>query len=212
MHDVHCPRYLFSVPAPSALPEMPPDAARKSSFPQSPSSDDAVEALLEPLNCLVAVDFVVGADSALAAPPAGDALAGAGHATVEVHAVDTDARVVLDTQVDVLADAEAEIAGFAEVALAELVLLDLQATLKNLLRLGPADRDVYGDLLVSSDAKGSNRVAGLACGGNAGLALNMELETSMDVRRTVDGRFGRSAARAPWPLSSICHQTRRRRC
>ena len=56
-----------------------------------------------------------------------------------------NARVVLDAQIDVLADSESEVARLAEVALAELVLLDLEATLENLLSLGAADGDVNGD-------------------------------------------------------------------
>lgn len=75
------------------------------------------------------------ADPGLAAPAGGNALTLAGHAAVEVHAVDTNGGVVLDAQVDVLANAEAEVAGLGEVALAELVLLDLEATLENLLGL-----------------------------------------------------------------------------
>lgn len=46
-----------------------------------------------------------------------------------------------------LIDAETEVTGLGEVALAELVLLDLEATLKNLLGLGAADSDVNTDLL-----------------------------------------------------------------
>lgn len=132
-------------------------------------SDNAIEPLLEPLDGLVAVDDVVGADLALAAASAGDALTGAGHAAVEVHAVDTDRGVVLDSEIDVLADAEAEVARLAEVALAQLVLLDLEATLEDLLGLGATDGDVDGDLLVTSDTEGSDGVAGLACGRNGGL-------------------------------------------
>lgn len=78
---------------------------------------------------------MAGADLALHAAAAGDTLTRAGHAAVEVHAVDTDGGVVLDTEIDVLADTEAEVASLGEVALAELVLLDLEATLKNLLSL-----------------------------------------------------------------------------
>lgn len=74
-------------------------------------------------------------DLALHAAAAGDALTRAGHAAVEVHAVDTDGGVVLDTEIDVLADTEAEVAGLGEVALAKLVLLDLETTLENLLGL-----------------------------------------------------------------------------
>lgn len=52
-------------------------------------SDNALEAVLVPLDGLVLVDAVGGADLALAPPALGNALAGAGHADVEVHAVDT---------------------------------------------------------------------------------------------------------------------------
>jgi hypothetical protein len=63
----------------------------------------------------------------------------------------------------VLADAEAEVAGLGEVALAELVFLDLEATLEDLLSLGAADGDVHGDLLVTTDTEGTDGVSGLAC-------------------------------------------------
>lgn len=129
------------------------------------------------------------ADGALSAPALGDTLTGAGpvksvssavlhhatvaaivasirvyaHAAVEVHAVDTDGRVVLDAEIDVLADTEAEVAGLGEVALPQLVLLDLEATLENLLGLGATDGDVDGDLFVTTDTEGTDGVAGLAC-------------------------------------------------
>lgn len=125
-------------------------------------SDDGVEALLEPADGVVAGDAVGGADAALGAAAADDALTRAGHAAVEVHAVNTDTRVVLDAEIDVLADSEAEVAGLAEVALAQLVLLDLEATLENLLGLGATDGDVDGDLFVTADTKSTDGVAGLA--------------------------------------------------
>jgi hypothetical protein len=126
-------------------------------------SDNTVEALLEPLDGLVAVDAVGRADSALAAAAAGDTLTGAGHAAVEIHTVDTDRGVVLDAEIDVLADTEAKVTGLAEVALAKLVLLDLEATLEDLLGLGATDGDVDSDLLVTADTEGTDGVAGLAC-------------------------------------------------
>ena len=52
-------------------------------------SDDALESVLVPLDGLVLVDTVGGANLALAPPALGNTLAGAGHADVEVHAVDT---------------------------------------------------------------------------------------------------------------------------
>lgn len=61
-----------------------------------------------------------------------------------------------------LADAKAKVARLGEVALAQLVLLDLEATLENLLGLGAADGDVHGNLFVPSDAECADCVAGLA--------------------------------------------------
>jgi len=123
------------------------------------------------------------------------------HDDVEVHAVDTDRRVVLDTQVDVLGDTETEVAGGGEVALAELVLLDLEATLEDLLGLGATDGDVDGDLLVTADTEGTDGVAGLACGSVNPTSSSCNLEEMRLVllvftycRRGSD----RSAARAPW--------------
>lgn len=84
------------------------------------------------------------------------------HADVEVHAVDTDRWVVLDAQVNVLRDTETEVAGLGEVALPQLVLLDLEATLQNLLSLGTTDGNVDGDLFVTTDTEGTDGVTGLA--------------------------------------------------
>merc|ERR1712225_235402 len=117
--------------------------------------------LLEPCLRVLLAHPVGEADAALAALPPRDTGAGAAHDDVEVHAENTDSWVVLDTKVNVFCDAEAEVAGLGEVALAELVLLDLQAALEDLLSLWPTDGDVAGDLLVPSDAEGSDGVAGL---------------------------------------------------
>lgn len=129
----------------------------------SPLSDNTIEAGLEPADSLVTLDAVGGTNGALHAAAAGDALTRAGHAAVEVHAVDTDGGVVLDTEIDVLGDTETEVASLGEVALAELILLDLEATLENLLSLGATDSDVDGDLFVTADTEGTDGIAGLAC-------------------------------------------------
>lgn len=151
-------------------------------------SDNTVEALLEPFYGLVAVDAVAGTDGALASAAASDTLTRAGHAAVEVHTVDTDGGVVLDTKIDVLADTEAEVASLAEVALAEFVLLDLEATLENLLGLRATDGNVDGDLFVTSDTEGSDSVASLAVDRSLTAQLFQHLGgTSQSVTRFTDG-------------------------
>ena len=68
-----------------------------SSFTRCSSStarlpDDTLESVLVPLDGFGLVDAVGGANLALAPPALGNTLAGAGHADVEVHAVDTARR------------------------------------------------------------------------------------------------------------------------
>lgn len=86
---------------------------------------------------------MTGTNGALHATTASDALTWSGHATVEVHAVDTNGRVVLDTEIDVFANTKAEVASFGKVLLAQLVLLDLETTLKNFLGLGAVSLCVW---------------------------------------------------------------------
>ena len=86
------------------------------------------------------------------------------HAAVEIHAVNSNRRVVFDTKIDMFADAESKVAGLGEVALAEFVFLDLQSTLQDFLCLWATDCNMDGDLFITADAEGSDGVAGLACG------------------------------------------------
>lgn len=127
------------------------------------------------------------------------------HAAVKVHAVDTNGRVVLDAQIDVLGDTETEVAGLGEIALAELVLLDLEAALQDFLCLGAADGNVDGNLLVTTDTKGTDGVSGLAYISSMS-AFNLLPSVSPTLSRfhVVGGgtycrlAFDRSAAQAPW--------------
>ena len=95
------------------------------------------------------------------------------HAAVEVHSVDTNRRVVLDAQINVFADTEAEVASLREVALPQLIFLDLQASLENFLCLRTADSDVDGDFLVTTDTECSHSVAGLAYQEKSAMGLNV---------------------------------------
>merc|ERR1719273_2197466 len=95
------------------------------------------------------------------APPLPDRGAGTTKHDVEVHAVDADAGIVLDSQVDVLLDTEPEVSIFGKVLSPQLILLHLEASLEDLLGLGSPDGAVDGDLLVPPDAERPDGVAGL---------------------------------------------------
>lgn len=91
-----------------------------------------------------------------------------------------------------LADTETEVASLREVALAELVFLDLQSTLQDLFGLGTTDGDVNSDLFVTTDTEGSDGVAGLACG-----AVRYAVLESQRGEPYCRRGFDRSIARAP---------------
>lgn len=78
---------------------------------------------------------------------------------VEVHAVDTDARIVSNTQIDVLGDTKAEVARLRKVRALQLVLLYFETFLKNLLGLLASNCAMNGDLFVSSDTERTHRVS-----------------------------------------------------
>ena len=84
------------------------------------------------------------------------------HAAVEIHAVNSNRRVILDAEIDVFADSEAKVASLGEVALAQLIFLDLQSTLEDFLGLGASHSNVHGDLLITTDTEGSDSVTSLA--------------------------------------------------
>lgn len=94
-----------------------------------------------------------------------------------------------------LADTKPEVAGLGEVPLLQLVLLDLEATLEDLLRLSATDGNVDGNLFVTADTERTDGVAGLACF----LSCQSRFLAQNTVESYCRRGFDRSAARAPWP-------------
>ena len=82
---------------------------------------------------------------------------------VEIHAVDTNTRVVLDTQINVLTNTKSKVTSIREVPLSQLVFLDSETTLENFLRLGTTDSDVNGNLFITTNTKRTDSVASLTC-------------------------------------------------
>ena len=88
--------------------------------------NDTVVFGLEPLHGVV-LDQSVGESDGTGAPLLLEhILSGPSQHDVEVHTVDTDVRVVLDTQIDMLSNTEAKVALVGEVFTPQLELLNLQ--------------------------------------------------------------------------------------
>merc|ERR1712054_343817 len=77
---------------------------------------------------------------------------------IEVHPVNASVRVVLQTQIDVLVHTEAEVACGTEVALADLVVGDLEATIDQIEGLLATNGHVGRDLFVPTDTEGTDGV------------------------------------------------------
>merc|ERR1740116_596627 len=123
--------------------------------------DDTVVLGLEPLHGILLGQTVGKSNLANLSSPVSNVHAWPAEDNKEVHAVDTNAWVVLDTQVNVLLDAKAKVAVVGEVLLPQLILLHLEAPLQDLLSLGAPDGAVDGDLFIPPDSKATDGVAGL---------------------------------------------------
>ncbi|KAH3669059.1 hypothetical protein OGAPHI_001655 [Ogataea philodendri] len=117
---------------------------------------------LEPRNSVLLRTFVRNTNSTPSSLSSCNSETGSTHHNVEVHTVDTDTWVVLDTKVDVFLDTETKVSGLGEVSVLELVFFHLQSSLQDLVSLWSSDSNVNGDLLISSDTKSSNSVSGFA--------------------------------------------------
>ena len=102
---------------------------------------------------------MLDADPCLLNPPLRHPVPRATHDDVKVHAKDTNRGVVSCAKVDVLLNPKTKVARLGKVAPMELVLLHLETALEDLLRFGPTDGDVHGDLLVAADTKLADGVA-----------------------------------------------------
>lgn len=150
--------------------------------------DDTVESLLEPGNSLLRPDPVRSTDLADSVLPGSNSHTRSAHDDVEVHTEDTNSGVVLDTKVNVLLDTETEVTGLGEVPPPQLVLLNLQSSLQNLLRLGTSDSNVGGNLFVPSDLERSDGVSSLGGDGSLTGELLKDLGgTGKSVTRFTDG-------------------------
>jgi hypothetical protein len=85
------------------------------------------------------------------------------HDAVEIHSVNTDSRIILDSEIDVFADTETEVTSSREVSLSQFVFLDLQSTFENFFSFRSSDSDVDSNLFVTTDTEGSDSVSGFAC-------------------------------------------------
>lgn len=150
--------------------------------------NDTIKLGLEPVDGLILCNAVVGTELAGSMATTGDAASGALKDNEEVHTVDTNGRIILNAKIDVLLDTETKVAGGREVLGKELVLLDLQASLEDLLSLGATDSAVDGNLFIAADGEGADGVTGLGEDGSLAGQVFQDLgSTGKTIARFTDG-------------------------
>lgn len=84
--------------------------------------------LLEPFHGFVLGDSVAESNTTLPSAFVAHTVAWSAEHDVEVHAVDTDSRVVLDAKIDVFLDTKAKVPSFGEISLSQFVFTNLLTT------------------------------------------------------------------------------------
>lgn len=110
----------------------------------------------EPLHGLVFGDSVLGSDGAFASSSESDSASGSLEDDVEVHSEDTGEGVILDAEINMLLDSESETSGIAEVFLLQFSVLNLQASLQDLVGLISSHCHVHCDFFISFNAEASD--------------------------------------------------------
>lgn len=121
--------------------------------------DNSVVLLHEPFHGVLFAHSVVDSKRALRNLLLGNSTTRSSDLDIEVHTIDTSAWVVLDPEINVLLNAEPEATLSSEVLVLKLVLLDLQAFLKDLFGLLSSHSNMTGDLIVTADTEASDRIA-----------------------------------------------------
>ena len=149
--------------------------------------DDTVILGLEPFHSIVLGESVGETNAAGLALPVSDIHARAAEDNVEVHTIDTDMGIVLDSQIDVFLDTETKVSILREVLTTQLVFTDLKTTFKDLFGLGTTNSAVDSDLFVTSNTERSDCVPSLGKDGGLSSQRFQNLgSTSQIITRLAD--------------------------
>ena len=115
------------------------------------SNDGSSHLLCEPLLSFIGTDLLEFAESVSGMLSSGDSLASSGQDNIEVHAENTSAHIIFDSEIDMLLNTESEVALIREIIFLELVLLNSQSFLKELFGLFATNCNMHCYLLISLD-------------------------------------------------------------
>merc|ERR1712180_343362 len=115
--------------------------------------------LLKPFHGISLCNSVLEPNSRLLSTTVRDVVPRTSKHNIEIHSIDTNARIVLYPEINMLRNSKSEIPGFRKIAPTQLVLLHLQPLLQDFFCFGSSHGTVDGNLFITTDTKGSNGVA-----------------------------------------------------
>jgi hypothetical protein len=118
--------------------------------------NDTIESLLEPSHRIILLHSVSEPNSCLLLLPPCNPCPRSSHDNIEVHAENTNSRIISSTQIDMLLDSKAKVPCLREIPATKLIFFDFKTTLQNLLGFGPSNRYVYSNFLVTTDTESTN--------------------------------------------------------
>merc|ERR1712168_163940 len=121
---------------------------------------DTIIFSLEPFLSIRFGDLVSESNSGLLSATVCNIVSWSSQHNVEIHSVDTNTRIVLDTQINMFGNTKAKIAGGREISLSQFVFLHLQSFLQDFFCLGTPHSAVDSNFLITTNTKRSDSIPG----------------------------------------------------
>merc|ERR1712002_1366696 len=120
--------------------------------------ENTIVFLLEPCHGICFCDSVLESKSGLLSTTVCNVVSRSGKYNIEIHSINTYARIVLDAKIDMFCNTKAEVSSFGEIDSFQLVLLHFQTLLQNFFSLGSTNGAVDSNLFITSDTERSNSI------------------------------------------------------
>merc|ERR1712180_44884 len=116
--------------------------------------------LLKPFHGISLSNSVLESNSRLLSTTVCDVVTGSSKHNIEIHSIDSNARIVLYPKINMLGNSESKIPCFGKIATTQFILLHLETLLQDFFCFGSSNSAMDGNLFITTDAKGSYGVAG----------------------------------------------------
>merc|ERR1712168_1760342 len=122
---------------------------------------DTIVFSLEPYLSIGFCDLVSETNSGLLSATVCNVVSWSSQHNVEIHSIDTNTWIILNSQVDMFSNTEAKVSSGREVSLSQFVFLNLQSFLQDFFGFGSTYCAVDSNFLITTNTKRSHSVTSL---------------------------------------------------